>query len=289
MRWFARGPKLVFTHIPKSAGISLRHALRAAYRAKKVADGFDRSMYGGFTGFDAFEPAARATTALSPAELPAAPDIVIGHYAVSTTRARYPRAPHMTVLREARARVLSHWIYWRGVPAAELAGWGGWGAYVARARRPLADFLCDPDVAAQIDNVGLRLLLWPHPRIPNRGFIAEKDDAQLLELAKRVLDSFAFVDVIENPQFEPRLAQWVGGGFHLERLNETPPVPAELRVPLARMLTPEAMAALAQRSRLDEALWRHVARQHLPAAGIEPAREAAYAAAIARHALLMAD
>lgn len=288
MRWFTRKPKLVFTHIPKSAGTSLRHALRAAYNASEVADGFDRSLYGGFTGFDAFDAAARATTALTPAELPAAPDIVIGHYAVGTTRARYPRSPHMTVLREARARVLSHWLYWRCVPASNLAGWGNWGEYVARATKPLADFLSDPDVAAQIDNVGLRLLLWPHPLIPDRGFIAEKDDAQLLALAKRVLDSFAFVDVIENPQFEPRLAKWVGVDLRLERLNETTPVPAELRVSLARMFTPEAMTALAQRARLDDALWRHVARQHLPAARIESTREAAYAAAIARHALLMA-
>ncbi|WP_371345465.1 hypothetical protein [Ancylobacter sp. IITR112] len=288
MHWPTQGPKLVFTHIPKSAGTSLRHALRAALQAERVADGFDRSLYGGFSGFHAFGPEARATTALSLEELPAAPDIVIGHYAASTTRARYPQAPHMTVLREARARALSLWIYWRSVPPAALAGWGGWGRYVARATAPLADFLSDREVAAQTDNVGLRLLLWPHPLIPDSGFIAEKDDAPLLALAKGVLDSFDFVDVIENPRFESRLAGWVGGGLRLERLNESLPVPAELSVPLAQMLTPEAMAALAQRSRLDDVLWRHVARLHLPAERIEAVREAAYAAAIARHALLMA-
>lgn len=285
----AQGPKLVFTHIPKSAGTSLRHALRAAVNAEQVADGFDRSLFGGFDAFDGFDPGALAVVALTPEALPEGPDIAIGHYAASTTRARYPGAPHMTVLREARSRVLSHWIYWRSVPAVSLAGWGGWLRYVAKATGPLADFLLDPEIAAQVDNVGLRMLLWPHPLIPDDGYIAEKDDAQLLAEAKGVLDSFAFVDFIENPLFESRLAQWVGGGLRLERLNETSPIPADLRVPLAREFTPAAMTALAKRSRLDDALWRHVAGGHLPVAEIDAVREAAYATTIARHALLMAS
>lgn len=57
--------------------------------------------------------------------------------------------------------------------------------------------------------------------------------------------------------------------------------------PLERMFTPEAMTALAQRSRLDDALWRYVVGQHLAPAAVEALREAAFAAAVARHARLM--
>lgn len=280
-------PRLVLTHIPKSAGTSLRHSLIAATQAEQVVAGFDRSLFGGFRNFDAFEPQVRAIVALAPEELPAAPDIVCGHYASSTTRARYPEAPHITVLREARARLLSHWTYWRCASPGHAPGWGGWENYVAKATGSLADFLSDPMIAGQVDNVGLRMLLWPHPLIRDEAFIAESDDAELLALAIKALDGFDFVDYIENPLFESRLAQWIGGDFRLQRVNETTPVPAELCAPLERMFTPEAMTALAQRARLDDALWRYVVGKHLAPATVEALREAAFAAAIARHARLM--
>lgn len=280
-------PRLVLTHIPKSAGTALRHSLITATRAEKVVAGFDRSLFGGFRGFDAFAPEVRAIVVLTPEELPAAPDLVSGHYALSKTRARYPGAPHITLLREGRARLLSHWTYWRCAAPGHAPGWGGWERYVAKATGTLVDFLTDPLLAGPVDNVGLRMLLWPHPLIRDEAFIAESDDAELLALAIKVLDGFDFVDYIENPLFESRLAQWIGGDFRLERANETTPVPAELCAPLERMLTPEAMTALAQRSRLDDALWRYVVGKHLAPAAVEALREAAFAAAIARHARLM--
>lgn len=281
------GPRLVLTHIPKSAGTALRYSLITATQAQSVVAGFDRSLFGGFRNFDAFEPQVRAIVALAPEELPATPDIVCGHYAPSTTRARYPGAPHITVLREARARLLSHWTYWRCASPGHAPGWGGWEGYVAKATGTLVDFLSDPLLAGPVDNVGLRMLLWPHPLIRDEAFIAESDDAELLALAIKALDGFDFVDYIENPLFESRLAQWVGGDFQLQRVNETTPVPAELCAPLERMFTPEAMSALAQRSRLDDALWRYVVGQHLGPPAVEAVREAAFAAAIARHTRLM--
>lgn len=281
------GPRLVLTHIPKSAGTALRYSLITATQAEHVVAGFDRSLFGGFRNFDAFEPQVRAIVALAPEELPAAPDIVCGHYAPSTTRARYPGAPHITVLREARARLLSHWTYWRCASPGHAPGWGGWESYVAKATGTLVDFLTNPLLAGPVDNVGLRMLLWPHPLIRDEAFIAESDDAELLALAIKVLDGFDFVDYIENPLFESRLARWIGGDFRLQRVNETMPVPAELCAPLERMFTPEAMTALAQRSRLDDALWRYVVGQHLAPPAVEALREAAFAAAIARHARLM--
>ncbi len=281
------GPRLVLTHIPKSAGTALRYSLITATQAQSVVAGFDRSLFGGFRNFDAFEPQVRAIVALAPEELPATPDIVCGHYALSTTRARYPGAPHITVLREARARLLSHWTYWRCASPGHAPGWGGWERYVAKATGTLVDFLSDPLLAGPVDNVGLRMLLWPHPLIRDEAFIAESDDAELLALAIKALDDFDCVDYIENPRFESRLAQWIGGDFRLQRANETMPVPVELCAPLERMLTPEAMTALAQRSRLDDALWRYVVGQHMKPAAVEALREAAFAAAIARHTRLM--
>lgn len=278
---------IVFNHIPKSAGTSLRIALARAIGVDLEVDGFDRLLFGGFDKFNEMDPAVQRKIAHSPMDLPEGVGLVAGHYGLSTTRARYPSARHMTVLREPRSRVLSHWMFWRGYQKVDLAGWGSWADYVERACLPFAEFLEDPSIAAQVDNVALRFLLWPHRAVPVSGFIDEADDAMLLSEAISRLDSMDFVDVIERPDFEERLAAWLGRSLTIERHNETTPMPEDRRVPLASELSPRAFEALAKRTRLDEALWRQVAQMSL-GDRTDVVRDAAFAQSVARHSLLMA-
>lgn len=279
---------LVFNHIQKSAGTSLRHALAKAIGATELMVGHDRWIFGTFEDFDSVSPAFRAIVADGPESLPLSAHLVAGHYAVSTTRARFPDARHLTVLREARSRLISHWIFWRGQTDENLRGTGGWADYVRKSRRPLVDFIEDADIAQQVDNVALRILLWPHPLIPAADHIPHHADTELLAEAKAVIDALDFVDVVENPRFERNLSDWLGAPLVMERLNETVPMPESLRTPLAGQLTPAAMDALARRTRLDDALWKYVAQRRLPPGEAEAFRAASYAQAIARHALLMA-
>jgi len=280
--------QLVFNHIPKSAGTSLRRALVKAIGAGETVEGFDRSLFGGFDGFESLAPVLRATNVDAPEELPPSPQLVAGHYAPSTTRARYPGARHITVLREARSRLLSHWLFWRTHTDADLGAWGRWADHVNRSKNPLLDFLQDPAIAGQIDNLSLRMLLYPHPLLPEADHIPVHAEDRLLAEAKALIDSLDFADVIENPRFAQNLSDWLGSPVVMERLNETQPMPEQYRTPLVAELTPAAMGALARCTRLDDELWRHVAERRLPPGEAEAFREASYAQAIARHALLMA-
>lgn len=279
---------LIFNHIPKSAGTSLRQALAQAIGARETVEGFDRSLFGGFDDFESLAPILRATIVDTPEELPPSPQLVTGHYAPKTTRARYPGARHITVLREARSRLLSHWLFWRSHTHEQLAAWGSWADYVHKSKNPLLAFLLDTTIAAQTDNVSLRMLLYPHPLIPDADHIPVHVEDQLLAEAKAMIDSFDVADVIENPRFAQNLSDWLGSPLVMERLNETQPMPEQYRTPLVRELTPAAMSALARRTRLDDELWRYVAERRLPPGEAEAFREASCAQAIARHALLMA-
>ncbi len=128
------------------------------------------------------------------------------------------------------------------------------------ARLPLRDFLQDPDLARQTDNLVVRTLLWPHKLIPKGDFIDSAHDRRLLREARGRLRRFHFADIVENAGSRARLEQWLGRSIVLPRENETTKIPAELRSPLYAELSP-AHGLLEDRSRLDLHLWNDLAVQ----------------------------
>ena len=96
-----------FMHVPKTAGTSIATSLRQALRPKHEVFGWDLSSFGTFRDFASFDADLRAKVFLSADDLPASADLVRGHIALSTFRARYPRAECMTILREPMSRTLS--------------------------------------------------------------------------------------------------------------------------------------------------------------------------------------
>jgi len=250
---------LCFMHIPKASGTAFTACLRAAIAPARTVSGFDPVLFGDFCDFDAFSAEERRRIFVSSAYLPADADFVAGHFAWSTLRAAYPGAQLVTVLREPFARVLSLWMFWRQTPDSALAGVAGWGDYVRQARLPLKAFLGEPRVAAQTDNMTLRMLLWPHPHIPAGGFIDPAQDAILLRAARQRLAKFDFAGVMEAPDFLADLQAYLGTAVRYARLNETGDMPAELQTPFAAELDAETVQLLAARSRLDLALWEDVA------------------------------
>jgi hypothetical protein len=239
-------------HIPKTAGIAVCDALVQAVRPPRVFFGFDRAFFGGFADFDSVAQANRHFIHLAPNTLPAVENLVRAHMSLSTLRAAYPTGQFITVLREPTARVLSHFQFWRGFADAQMADWGGWAAVMRLARGPLAALLTDPRAACQIDNVATRLLLWPHPLIPDDGFIAPEADTVLLAEARAALAGLNFVGVQDGPDFWARLAAWLGRDFLPGRHNVTPPVPVDLD----QELTQACRAQVEARTRLDRVLWR---------------------------------
>jgi hypothetical protein len=261
-------------------------ALIKALGIPEVVGGFDRVLFGDYEDFHTLDPSIRLQVHLARDTLPAA-DFVSGHMAYSTLTQRFAAAQCMTVLREPISRILSHWLYWRGQSEEHLSLWGTWADRVRLARRPLAIFLSEPSIAAHSDNLVVRMLLWPHPLIPQNSFIEQRHRHELLAEARARLDRFKFLDVVENPLLAARLEAWLGRPFALGRLNETPPVRKELVRPLSEELTEEAFGLLTERSWLDLQLWTDLARHLLPGRDIGDTREAILLRNVARFSALM--
>jgi hypothetical protein len=275
---------VVFTHIPKTSGTALSKVLTKALAPRHVVTGFDASVLGDFDALETIDETVRRLI-FQPNTLPRDADLLIVHMAYSTTAAAYPDAQYLTIFREPSIRLLSHYLFWRGLPAAEIAQWGGWGERMRLSQGPLADFLFDERIACQTDNLALRMLLWPHDAIPRNGFISAVDDASLLAAANDRLSTYAYVGAVEAPGFRSDLARWLGQPIDYTNENVTLRMPVELRTDLAGLLTPEALSLLRMRTRLDDQLWRGAI-----GAGVdtEALRFNALLSVIARYGALMA-
>ncbi len=279
------GRTLCFMHVPKAAGTSLRAGLETALEASAV-QGFDHVLFGGFTDFASFGALERQRVFGAPGMLPPGADLVAGHFAYSTLRAAYPDAALMTVLREPVTRLLSLWMFWRLHTDDDLAGLGTWADCVRLAQRPLKAFLGEAKIAAQTDNVALRMLLWPDALIPVDGFIDPAHDRVLQRRALRRLHSFGFSAVVESPDLHGRLAAWLGREVPCVRHNETDRMPPERRAALAPLLDDAALDLLDERSRLDCVLWRAVGG--FSSADGARLRQRAMLRCVARYGALMA-
>lgn len=296
-------PKLGFVHMPKAGGTGLIADIEATLRPLCVTGGIDRSQTGSFTAFSTVPSAFRGGIIVDPMEIPAATDVIAGHFARKTIETRFPGANLVTILREPRARLLSHWFYLGNYTDDVLALYGDWGQTLALARRSLAKFISAPAIACHTDNLMTRMLLWPHDRIPPAGFIAPQDDAMLIDAARAAIDRFAFVDVLENPAMHDRLIQFLRHAYgqtiwsRLERLiyarrgaprNEAAPPTPGARQAMADELTGRCHDLLDQRSRLDRHLWRHIAARALPQADLDTLAETSYRRTVDRFDRLIA-
>jgi hypothetical protein len=274
-------------HIPKTSGMALTKGLSEAVAPAKTLLGFDRVLFGGFRDFNSIDPAVRRNIYLDPSELPPDVGLVAAHMAVSTTTRAYPKAQYVTMLREPHTRILSHWLYWRSLSDDTLATWGTWAEILRQARNSLSEFLTCRDVACQVDNLSVRMLLWPHRLIPDDDFIATRDDDVLLGEAISRLERFAYADLVENPDLRTKLESWLGRSFIYTRTNETTPVPKPFKTSLHEELSPKALDMLEAHGRLDLKLWMTLARERVPHLKAEILRERTLIGNVARHAWLM--
>ncbi|SIR22172.1 hypothetical protein SAMN05421828_12013 [Acidiphilium rubrum] len=296
-------PKLGFVHMPKAGGTGLIRDIEAILRPLAVTGGIDCSQTGSFTAFSTMPSAFRGSIFVDPMEIPADADVIAGHFARQTIESRFPGSNLITILREPRARLLSHWFYLGNYTDDVLALYGDWGQTMALARCNLPEFISAPAIACHTDNLMTRMLLWPHDRVPPADFIAPQDDAMLITAARAAIDRFAFADVLENPAMHDRLIRFLRQTYgqtiwsRLERLiyarraaprNEAAPPKPGARQPMADELTDQCLSLLDQRSRLDRHLWRHVAARVLPQADLDALAETSYRRTVDRFDRLIA-
>jgi hypothetical protein len=286
---FQDADTIVFTHIPKTGGEAVRVALEGAM-GTPGRRGFDEWLFGDLSDWASIdeERLANVVGAHGPAVLDAGAKLISGHFSTTTTRSAYPGARHITLLREGRSRLLSLWTFWRGVSRTRLEGWGTWGAAVdASSSGSLRDLLLSSSVVQQVDNVVIRALLWQHPLVPNDRRIDPVHDEALLQEARLVLNSYDFVDVIENPSWSSNLQDWLGRPFNVDRSNATSRPLPHLTANLDEELTDEVLDDLQRLNRLDDRLWRHVARRTMPGANPGSISERAFASTVAKHSRLL--
>jgi hypothetical protein len=257
MRAYGPGNPLVFSHIPKTAGTSLGAALDQVLQpAVAVHGGIDTALFGGYDDLESISPAMRAGIYLSPEDLPADASLVTAHVAPGTTTVRYPGADHITVLRTPQVRMLSQWLHSRSLSEFTLRHWGPSGDAFRAGRQPVRGYLNHAKVAPSVDNTITRFLTWPHPALARTEFIAEADDDALVEAAITRLESFAHVNLVENPAFMSEISAW---------------------------LDAETRELLDHRCRLDVRVWNHVAARVLPDADPAAVLGAALERAVKRY------
>ena len=278
---------LAFMHVPKTAGAALTHSLIEALPATVCVNCYDRGFFGALGSCEIILPPADHAVFDA---LPAADeviDFVAGHITYSTLVQGRPAARLMTVLREPRSRILSLWTFYRSQSDETVSRLAGFGRVVRLARRPLIEFLNHPEAACHTDNKYVRMLLWPHPLIPDDGFIDEASDERLVCEAAARLRAFEFADVIENPRLEDNVRAFLVRPFVYRRENESPRLPAELRVAPEQEFTGEALHLVAHRSRLDRELWRTLAAERIADADPAALGDDTFGRTLTRHAALM--
>jgi hypothetical protein len=285
-RRFDPGAGVVFTHIPKTSGCSLRAALCSAIRAQSTLSGFDRVLFGGFEEFKTLSDRTRSEIYLCPDDMPKGVGLVTGHFSSRMTKIIYPNAQHLTIFREPFTRILSHWLHWRSQNEGALRAWGRWSDRLRLARGSLESFLADPRVACQIDNVSVRMLLWPHSLIPTDGFIDPSADDILIEAAVGELSGFCYYNIAEDPNLVRSLEAWLERPLRYSTLNQTPSMPPGLETDLGRELTPRALELIESRSRLDLRLWILAAQQRHGGVGARTLRDRALFCGSARYSRL---
>lgn len=290
MREYGPGRPLVFNHIPKTAGSSLRAALRQVLAPTVEVGGFDRSLFGGYDDISDAASPLRDSVHLSPEALPLDASLVAGHISPATTLARYPDADHITFLRTPQVRLLSQFLHSRSVTEFNIRGWGKAAEGFRAGWSSLREYLQNPMVAPNVDNTITRFFAWPHPLLEKTAFVSEDQDDELLGSALERLDRMDFVGILENPRCMADLSAWLGRELPDTRLNERASVPRRMRPNLADELSDGTRELLDHRCRMDVRLWDHVAATVLPSASdLAPVREKALERAVQRYDAMLAE
>ncbi|MDF3081826.1 sulfotransferase family 2 domain-containing protein [Burkholderia sola] len=279
---------LAVMHIPKTAGTSVVTGISQTLQTNDEVRGIDRLLLGAFDRLSEFDDEIARTIHLDESKMPES-KLIMGHFSYHTLTSRYPRAQLLTFLREPLSRLLSHWVYWRCMSDEYLVRWGSWRDCIKLSRGTLKDFLTNPRIACQTDNLATRMLLWPDQRIGNDSFIARDQESRLLRDALNRLNSVAYIDIIENPQFHQNLSRWLNTDLPMMHLNPTARVPENMRIRLDKELDQETLSLLDDRCRLDAKLWSLLAIRRLPkGANIPSLQRQITMRAIARYGALLA-
>lgn len=266
-----------YLHVPKAAGSSVTDAIRRAISKVDEEEGttpnlcplqFDATLFGDFDVSVLPEP-FRSLVLVGPVDELASYDVVIGHFSAPALSAGREPGDLVTLLREPRSKLLSLYTFWRSWSPAEHDAWEPYEASQHAVSQDWSQFLDDPVIASQTDNVAARMLLGDHPLIPIDGFIDESNVDAVARDAVATLNEFGHADVIENDSdCWARLGHWTGLDLDIQRRNTTE-VNQGPSADWTRAWDGPAWMAFHRRTRIDLQLWVAAAGRHASASELD--------------------
>jgi len=253
--------RIAFCHVPKAAGSSVRAAVANEVGADRVAPfQLDRTVMGSFDDFEQVRPDIAAIVLRDSPDALGPYQAALGHFSVTTLLGAFDAADIFCLLREPRSRLVSHFSFWASWDDAQHEAWEPYRASRAPAELGWEGFCAQRSIATQVDNLTLRMILAPHPLIPEDDFIDPADLETLAEHAIERVEQLGHVDVIDaGDGFWDRLSAWLGHPVVPQRDNVTHRPTSG--TPWGDWLTPSAMALLTARTRGDRMIWDHIARR----------------------------
>jgi hypothetical protein len=252
--------RIAILHIPKSAGSSVAASLREVLPRHSWAPYvFDPSLFGSMRN----EPIPELQVGQILPDPPMLREYgaATGHFSLPTLLAAFDPADIVMLVRDPRARLLSHYQYWRGLGEYERDERNTWRVTAKASRMNFGEWIIDRETAYQTDNILIRTLLQGHPSIPDDDFIDPSDLRMLTPLARRAARSLGWVDVIERgDDMWDGLAQRVGATLPRLSVNETvhrPDLPTDASV----LFEPATVTALHERTVGDALIWRDAAER----------------------------
>lgn len=257
-------------HIPKSAGNSVATALHEVLAHHTWSPYvFDPSLFGSMRHEPI--PARQVGQVLPDPSVLREYGAATGHFSLPTLLVAFDPADIVMLVREPRARLLSHYQYWRGLGAAHRDEANTWPITAKATRMHFGEWITDRDTAYQTDNILVRTLLAGHPAIPDDDFIDPDDLRSLIPRARRAARSLGWVDVIERgTDMWDGLGERVGAELTRSSLNKTAHR-TELPTDASVLFESSTVTALYERTVADTLIWqdaagrRGVERVHLMA------------------------
>lgn len=252
--------RFAYLHIPKVAGSSVSRALAEANpQARRAPFLLDRILFGGFDRFEEVDPANAASVWQAGSTSLADFDVAVGHFGLDSLLTGFERGDVATIVREPRTRLLSHYSFWRGWDDPVHEGWAPYVASRYAADLDWEGFLSEPKIAAQTDNLAVRMLIGADPSIPPDGFIEDTMLDALTDRAITALDALGYVDLVERgDDCWSGLGEWLGVDLTVPRVNVTR-LATGPTIDRSWFTQQAGDGALADRTRGDRRVWDHIA------------------------------